>query len=192
MRPGKVPGRCRALSGPPRDQGAVVVGVVVGGAVVAGGDDVEGAGAPALSGRGIGAGVDGDVVGNPSPGPATSALGGEAVERGAGVGGAGAPAGAGTVDVGMALGRGLDAPPASHMSAATPTNPSRNAAMHAPTNSRRRRRGVAWSCGRGCSARSTSRTVAGETGTGQRPTARSSCRLVIRDRPLTFFRRASS
>lgn len=140
MRPGKIPGRCRALSAPPRDQGVVVVGVVVGGAVVAGGDDVEGAGAPALSGRGIGAGVDGDVVGNSPPaGPAMSALGGGAVERGAGVGGVGAPAGAGTVDAGMALGRGLDALPVSHMSAAMPTNPSRNAVTHAPASRRRRR-----------------------------------------------------
>ena len=143
MRPGKIPGRCRALSAPPRDQGVVVVGVVVGGAVVAGGDDVEGTGAPALSGRGIGAGVDGGVVGNPPPaGPATSALGGGAVERGADGGGAGASAGAGTVDVGMAFGRGLDALPVSHMSVATPTNPSRNAATHAPASRTRRRTGL--------------------------------------------------
>jgi hypothetical protein len=59
-----------------------------------------------------------------------------------------------------------------------------------------------------CPCAKASRTVAGETGTlaafrnpspakrlpstSQRPTARSSCRLVILERPLTFFLRASS
>ena len=39
-----------------------MVGVVVDGLVVVGGAEVEGAGAPPLSARGIGAGAGGDVV----------------------------------------------------------------------------------------------------------------------------------
>jgi hypothetical protein len=131
-----------------RDQGVVVLGVVVGGLV--GGTDVEGAGGGALSCLGAGSGG-----GCAAAGGALSAAG-----TGAGGGGGVAPAGrsaaaaeAGGAEAGGAAGRpaavvtgalvfvgDFDALPAIRMMAVTPAKPTTKAATHAMINQRRVRR----------------------------------------------------
>ena len=154
-------------------------GVVVAGLVVVEGGDVDGAGPPAFSVLGIGAGPGGDAGDAATPCSATRALGGGAtVARGDDGAGASATAGPEAAEVGGVLVR-LVALSASRMTKVTTAKPTRKAATHAPTRSARRARALrggplsppsaTWPVGTPGAADSSrtyaSRTVAGETGT---------------------------
>ncbi|HMF03834.1 MAG TPA: hypothetical protein VKH17_03395 [Acidimicrobiia bacterium] len=114
-------------------------GVVVAGLVVGAGGDVVGAGPRWFSVGDIGDGAGGGAAAPWSP---AAAFGGAGTGDRAGDEGAGAcaPAGPDAADVGVVLGRGSDPLPAPYMIAVTAANPTRNAATHAPTSSKRRPR----------------------------------------------------